>query len=95
MSYTVSLIESAAGIWFASWAFRTKYETDYNLDATMRGVRWGVVLLSFGLANVPGPEARAVRLIGGAIGLAFLCWPNLAYHVVRVFSKHHRNSPAG
>ena len=70
-------------IWFSVWAIRRRTEVDYPLDHASRLIRWLIVIVGFFFAQFPGPEYRYVRLTGGWVGLGFLCWPNLAYHLVR------------
>jgi hypothetical protein len=36
---------------------------------------------------MPKPEFWYVRVAGGFLGLAFLCWPNFAYHLTNVFRR--------
>ena len=80
-------------MWFASWAFRKRYELDHPLDMGMQVFRWSVVCVAFGLALIPGPGAKWIRLCGGFTGLAFLCWPNFAYHITRLI-RHDSNDPS-
>jgi len=86
MEYASGLVEYALGIWFAAWAFRKRYEVDYRLDRGMQILRWSVIGVGFAMAQIAGgTAAKWVRLCGAFIALAFLCWPNLAYHVTRLF----------
>jgi len=77
------MFEKSLGIWLAAWAVRYKAEWDYKLSSTARALRWGVVLAGYWLAaSAPSP---GVRVISGCVGLGFLCWPNFAYHLSKVF----------
>jgi hypothetical protein len=79
------LMEGSLGIWFASWAVRRKGKWDYRLSAAAEVTRWGAALGGYILAaSLPTP---ALRLTAGFTGLAFLCWPNLAYHLANLFSN--------
>lgn len=74
------------GPWLSVWAIRYKAECDYKLSPTARCVRWLVVAVGYFLAaSLPGPGF--VRLVPGFTGLAFLCWPNLAYHLTNYFVR--------
>lgn len=87
-----SLTRDLAGvlnIWFVVWAIRRKGEFDYELDKTARLIRWSVVFVGFGLVpSVPveWQYAGYVRLSLGVVGMLFLCWPNFAYHLRRLFA---------
>ena len=72
------------GIWLSVWAIRYKAQWDYKLSGTASALRWIVVVTAYSLAaSVPGPGF--VRVIFGFIGLGFLCWPNFAYHLSKLF----------
>ncbi len=88
LSNASGLSSSVAGIWFVFWAQRRTYELDYDLDRTMRTVRWSAVLAGFAAALLQGHRFVAVRIIGGIILLAFLCWPNFSYHVVGFWRRY-------
>jgi hypothetical protein len=83
MALVQSIFEYAAGMWFAAWAFRKRYELDYKLNGQMQLLRWVVVCVGFALTFISGASAKWLRLGGGFTALFFLCWPNLAYHAVR------------
>jgi hypothetical protein len=75
-----------ANIWFVAWAVRHRGELDYDLDWNAKIVRWFVVVACLGLA-VQVPQLLNppwFRFTVGAVGIAFLVWPNFAYHVTRV-----------
>jgi hypothetical protein len=81
------LVAKASGIWFVVWAIRKKGEFDYELDWTACIVRWLVVFVAFALtAEFTKSGPTIARILVLVIGLAFLCWPNFAYHLVR-FSR--------
>ena len=84
IEYARGIIEYALGIWFAAWAFRRRYELDYPLDRGMQTLRWAVIFVAFALALVPGPNAKWVRFCSGFTAIAFLSWPNFAYHIARL-----------
>ena len=79
-----SLSAQIACIWFTAWAFRKRYEVDETLDQAMQITRWSVVTLGFALAGVPGERWAVLRLASGFTALGFLCWPNFAFHAVRL-----------
>lgn len=87
VKYLSGLAGGAVGIWFFFWPYRRKYELDYKLDRTAQAIRWSVVLAGFGLALLRGPQSRLVRIIGGVVLLAFLAWPNFAYHLAQFFRR--------
>ena len=73
-------------IWFVWWAIRFKGELDYMLDLTARVIRWLVIAICLGfvcgLPELVYPPT--LRVCVAFIGVAFLVWPNLAYHATRV-----------
>jgi hypothetical protein len=83
LSHIVDLGAEVACISVASKVFRRKYDLDYALDGLAQMVRWLAVAVGFGIASIPGASLGLVRLGGGLFGLAFLCWPNCAYHLSR------------
>lgn len=88
ISHAIVLFGKSVGVWIAVWAVRSKAEWDYRLSATAKAVRWAMVAIGYLLAgSVPGP--RFVRVILALIGLCFLCWPNLAYHLSKLFAEWH------
>lgn len=97
IEYAQGLIQGALGVWFAAWAVRRRYKLDHPLDQGMQMLRWAVIALMFGLALVPGTNAGWLRVCGLLTSLAFLCWPNLAYRIVRLFrgSAHGSDSDSG
>lgn len=86
-------LSSVMCIWLASWAFRRKYETDYPLESAGQSLRWFVVL---GGLIAPfllrGSNLGWARLAAGTIGMAFLCWPNFAYHIVNRLHRKDKQS---
>jgi hypothetical protein len=75
-----------ANIWFAVWAIRHRGELDYDLDRNAKIIRWSVVAVCLGLA-VQEPQLLNppwFRITVGIVGIAFLAWPNFAYHLTRV-----------
>ncbi len=79
------LMEKSLGIWLACWAIRHKAKWDYRLSSTAGLTRWGFVGAGYILAvTMPIAALRVTTLL---IGLAFLCWPNLAYHLTNLFSQ--------
>ena len=86
LSFYGSFSAKIACIWLSVWAIRRQAEADYPLDNTARVVRWATVAVGFAIGYyVPGPKLGYVRLAGGFLGLAFLCWPNFAYHLTDLF----------
>src|SRR5882672_5004040 len=84
-SLTSFLFQKSLGPWLSVWAIRSKWNLDYKLSPNARLVRWGVVILCYSCA--PRASLAAVRVSGLFIGLGFLCWPNFAYHLTRLFEK--------
>src|SRR5271167_2344927 len=88
LSFYGALSAKIVCIWLSVWAIRRNAEADYALDRLARAVRWVVVFLGFAVAYyVPGPGLWCVRVAGGVLGLAFLCWPNFAYHLTRLLRR--------
>jgi hypothetical protein len=85
----VGILSSIIGVWFVFWAIRSKGELDHKLSPTGRLIRWffvasclGGVLLAPDLFEPPN-----FRLGVFTIGMAFLVWPNFAFHLNRVLSR--------
>ena len=81
-------------IWLIVWSIRRRGEIDEKLDPTGKLIRWGVVLGGWLLASIPGGRFGPFRAVVGLLGLAFLCWPNLAYHTARLLRHHHSSGVA-
>jgi hypothetical protein len=88
-SYVGGLLANAVCIWFAFWAIRRKYDLDYPLDIRTQVVRWSLVSISFALTLPDGAEYKVLRVLAGIALLAFLVWPNLTYHLVRLVRRPH------
>ncbi len=78
-----ALSAKIACIWLSVWAIRRKSEVDYPLGTSAQWIRWIVVLLGFTVAYFA--PFKSLRLASGFTALAFLCWPNLAYHLTNLF----------
>jgi len=79
------LLESSAGIWLSSWFLRRRACWDYRLSGVAEATRWTIVFVGYLLGVLlPTPAAR---LISGFVGLAFLCWPNFAYHLTNLYAE--------
>jgi hypothetical protein len=90
VSFYWSYSAKIACIWLSVWAIRRKAEVDYPLDRSARVVRWVTVAVGFATGYyVPGSELWYIRVAGGFLGLAFLCWPNFSYHLTNLF--RHRS----
>src|SRR5207245_2455867 len=85
--YAGSLARNAVTIWIAFFAIRWKYELDYKLDHVAKVVRWATISLGFAIALLPGAKLGIIRLLFGAVFMAFLAWPNLAYHLTRFLRR--------
>src|SRR6266849_6619181 len=83
----LKLAADAACIWLAFWALRRKYELDYKLDPMARTIRWLIVAASVPLARIGAVKFEPLRVFSAFLFLAFLVWPNLAYHLARIFRK--------
>jgi len=77
--------EKSLGPWFSVWAIRRRWDLDCKLSPNGRLVRWGVVIICYSLGPRASPGAVRVAIV--FIGLAFLCWPNFAYYVTKLFEK--------
>lgn len=86
-TYLGGLAGGAVSIWFFFWAYRRKYELDHKLDRMAKAIRWSIVLAGFAVALLPGPRFRDTRIIAGIILVAFLAWPNFAYHLITLFRR--------
>jgi hypothetical protein len=84
IDHVIWTFEKSLGIWLSAWAIRYKAQWDYKLSPTARALRWAVVLTAYWLAvSATGPGFA--RVISFLIGLGFLCWPNFAYHLSKLF----------
>jgi hypothetical protein len=91
------MLVGVLNIWLAVWAIRRKGEFDYELDKPARLIRWSMVGIGFGLIpRVPNQWAHAgdVRISLGVLAMAFLCWPNFAYRLRRLFGGPTSGQPA-
>lgn len=86
LSGALAIAGKSFGIWFVAWAIRRKGEFDYRLDRITQLLRWVIVAVSFAVVtNFPKPSVpRAIAL---TVGLAFLAWPNFAYHLRNFFRR--------
>ena len=92
VSFYLKESSKIACIWFASWGFRKHHDLDHPLDPLAHAIRWGVVVFGFWLAYYA--NNGYVRVISCfALGLSFLCWPNFAYHLARLFRKKSPDAP--
>jgi hypothetical protein len=82
-------------LFFVSWAIRRGSEVDEKLDSTVQITRWAVVAFGYLAGSVPGPRFAIFKVILLLLGLAFLCWPNFAYHLTNFFRRGSapQNSP--
>lgn len=75
-------LAALSSLWFVSWGIRHGSDLDYPLDFTGKAVRWVLVVVLLG-AGECFPGFSTARLILGLGGVAFLAWPNFAYHFTR------------
>jgi len=80
------LVERSAVLWFCAWAVHhPRAGWDYRLSNAAKATRWTIILVGYVLAvSLPALTARSIAEF---IALAFLCWPNLAYHLTNLFIK--------
>jgi hypothetical protein len=83
----MELIASAIGVWFAAWGIRRKYQLDLHLDRTAQLLRWVVVAGSVVLGRVGAMTSEPLRLVSALVFLAFIAWPNFAYHLALLLRK--------
>ena len=79
-------------IWLVVWSIRRRGDMDEKLDRTAKAFRWAVVGAGWILAAVPGGRLGPPRAVAGVLGLAFLCWPNLAYHFVNFLRREKQGT---
>ena len=94
VSNAMTIALPAIGIWLGIWGLRRKLESDYKLDRVARAVRWSIVLGSWIIGSIPG---RSIGPLSGAaclVGLAFLWWPNFAYHLTKIFRRRNSGTDA-
>jgi hypothetical protein len=89
LEYMGGLAASAASVWLLFWAIRRTYEVDEKLDRRAQILRWSIIAAGFAATLPPGSTFKWVRIIGGFLGLAFLCWPNFAYHLRHLGRRNH------
>jgi|ERR1700687_221206 hypothetical protein len=78
------LLAEAVCVWFAFWAIRRKYELDYKLDRAAQIVRWLAIAVSIPLGQLGARIFEPLRIFSAFLFLAFLAWPNFAYHLTRL-----------
>lgn len=83
LSNAMTIATPTIGIWLGIWGLRQRLESDYKLDRTARAVRWCIVLICWVIGSIPGHGRRPLSGLALIVGLAFLWWPNFAYHFVR------------
>jgi hypothetical protein len=83
------ILSSVISIWFVVWAIRRKGDLDYNLSPGGMLIRWFLVVSCLGGVLVAPQlfEPPNLRLGVFALGMAFLVWPNFAYHLVNLLSR--------
>ncbi len=81
------LASAVLGIYFSCWAIRYKAGLDYKLSRRAQVIRWSLVALAYAMIHLPGPGMAFARVTAGFVGLAFLCWPNLAYRLDRLLFR--------
>jgi len=90
------LVGCSVSLWFVFWSIRRGSEVDEKLDSTAQLTRWAVVVFGYLAGSVPGPRFAIFKVIVLLLGLAFLCWPNFAYHLTNLFRRRNdapQNSP--
>jgi hypothetical protein len=87
---TCAVFAKSFAVWFPCWAIRRRGEFDEKLDGTMQAIRWTIVVVCFAWIGQLRPEDVYLRLVLLAVGLPFFCWPNCAYHLVKLFKKAPR-----
>jgi hypothetical protein len=75
------LLEKSLSPWLAVWVIRSKWNLDYRLSSKARFIRWGTVFICYSFS--PRIDVVALQICGFLIGLTFLCWPNVAYYLIR------------
>lgn len=85
-------LASLGAVWVCSWAIRRAGEFDRPLDLAAKQIRWALVIVLLGGATYY-PGYSAPRLALGLGGMAFLAWPNFAYHLTG-FLRRCRVLPA-
>ncbi len=81
------LAQPAIGLWLGIWSLRRRLESDYKLSRTARWIRWTIVLVCWIVASIPLKRIGPIRALGLVIGLAFLWWPNFAFHFLRLVHR--------
>lgn len=87
LAYASRLVQTAVCLWLVCWGVRRKYELDYKLDSRTQKTRWAIISVCFLCAMLQGDEFKWLRILSGIIGLGFVAWPNLAYHLVSLVSR--------
>lgn len=76
-------------VWFVVWAIRRHGEFDLPLDPTTKAIRWFVagLLISYPFVFPRLIDSAIFRLCVGLTGIAFLCWPNLAFYLTELLRR--------
>ena len=87
MANAAMLAQIGLCVWVVVYSIRRRGELDRELSPKARVVRWGVVLAGWALASLPGLMPGWLAGTAGLAALAFLWWPNLAYHTTRLIER--------
>ena len=71
-------------IWVVFWSIRRRGGFDEQLSPKAQVLRWTVVVCGVLLASIPGTTLGFLQGVSLILGAAFLWWPNLAAHVMRL-----------
>jgi hypothetical protein len=85
------LAQTGICVWVPLYAIRGEF--DRELSPKARTIRWTVVLVGWVLASLPGPKPNYLAAIAGIAALAFLWWPNFAYHLTRLIEWAKARGP--
>jgi hypothetical protein len=84
---------SEASLWFVSWALRRKCELNKPLDSDTQALRWFLICGCYIVACLPIRKLALAEVLALGLGLALLCWPNIAIHIMGIGRKLHLTRP--
>jgi len=88
-NFPIGIWSAIANVWFVAWAIRHRGELDYQLDHAAQIIRWLFVAFFLGVP-IQAPRLLTspnLRMSFGIVGMAFLVWPNCAYHLTRLLRR--------
>lgn len=91
VTYIKSIAIDSAALWFVAWGIRKKYDLDLGLSTRGWLIRLLVICCGIFSLCLRSHKYEYVRVVGGLLGIAFLVWPNFAFHLSELFDADERS----